>query len=178
MHIPAGDALGSLVPQRYEVPRPGSRSRAREEQHPQEFRNCGASFHSSFSKTKPQSPPAPSSPLLHSCPSKNVCRSGAEERFASCETENRVVMASLRWQCCNGRTSGDRRTLSKPSDRCSPGLLPKARPKGHPKTYPATATYCHYLPVSEPASLEEQVAAGHRPDLARLLQPATAPGAA
>lgn len=29
-----------------------------------------------------------------------------------------------------------------------------------------------YLPVSEAAPLEEQVAAGHRPDLARLLQPA------
>lgn len=28
------------------------------------------------------------------------------------------------------------------------------------------ATYCHYLPVSEPAPLKEQIAAGHCADLA------------
>lgn len=57
-----------------------------------------------------------------------------------------------------------------------PQELPRAPPKEHKTNHPA-GLLPQDSPVAEAASLEEQVTAGHRPHLARLLQPATAPGA-
>lgn len=86
-------------------------------------------------------------------------------------------MASARRRCCHGRTPGDGRNLSTSSGHRSLTCSPE-RIQGNIQKFTHIATYCHHLPVSEPASLEEQVAAGHSPDLARLLQPAMAPRAA
>lgn len=43
------------------------------------------------------------------------------------------MTASVRRQRCNGRTSGDSRTLCRSSDCCSPRLLPTAHPKEPPQ---------------------------------------------
>ena len=176
VHLAAGDALGSLALQ---IRGPRSRLSLQGQGGATPPRNLGIAVirltPCSSQKPNPKAPhPLPSSTPV---PPK-ICSSGAGEREFSCETQKEVVMASLRQQRCNGRTSGNRRALSKSSGRCSPELLPTAHSKEHLKIHPVAATYCHYLPVAEPASLEEQVAAGHRPDLARFLQPATAPRAA
>ena len=116
-----------------------------------------------------QTPKPPILPLLHARPSKNPPFRG--------------------WgagrQLWNGGSSGD--GLSEAAvggppatagPSASPALTgPHGAPRAAPQTQPAAAAHRPHSPVPEPAALEEQVAAGHRPDLARLLQPATAPGA-
>lgn len=126
---------------------------------PQEFRNCRDLFHSLFSKTKPQSSPVLSPPLLLSLQKSALL---GWRRDASCDTERSGGL---------GATGG-------PFASPRAAAAPTCSPRDTRRSPQSTARSCHQLPVSEPASLEEQIAAGHRPDLARLLQPATAPRAA
>lgn len=156
MHCAAGGALGSRPAEIR-----GARARLSLQgqggaRPPQEFRNCRDSFHSLFSKT-------PKPPILSPCPllSLQKCALLGWRRDASCDMER------------SGGLGVPGGPLATPRAAAAPTCSPRHTRRSPPK-------YSQKLPspVSEPASLEEQVAAGHRPDLARLLQPARAPRAA